>query len=63
MLNRTIRTAAHYTSENERRVLMHSASRISAIALGAALVLTLYASIARADKPTTIPAWFNDRIV
>ena len=42
---------------------MHSASRISAIALGAALVLALFASIARADAPTTIPAWWNNEIV
>ena len=42
---------------------MKSASRISAIALCAALVLALYASTARADAPPTIPAWFNNSIV
>ena len=42
---------------------MRSASRISALALGAALVLALGAGSVRAEKPTTSPAYFNGDIV
>ena len=42
---------------------MKVVNRISAIALGLALVLTICANSVRAGAPTRIPAWFNDAIV
>jgi len=38
-------------------------NRISAIALGLALVLAICANSVRAGKPSVIPAWFNGEIV
>ncbi len=42
---------------------MRIANRISAIILGAALVLTLGVNSVRADKPTRIPVWFDGEVV